>query len=110
MLCAVTTRVGDHQNAEGPGQQQDVVGLLLLVTVLGGYSFAMTVDAFSALQFLLLGGTFAGLLIFIWVEKHAANPIVDLRLFSQPALTLGALANTLVSTIMMATLIVGPIS
>lgn len=108
MLCAVSMRMDDRTEAAGGRQRQDVAGLLLLVTVLSGYSFAMTVDAFSALQFLLLGGTFAGLLIFIWVEKHAANPIVDLRLFSQPALTTGALANTLVSTIMMATLIVGP--
>lgn len=108
MLCAVTMRTGDHQNAESPRQRQDVAGLLLLVAVLGGYSFAMTVDAFTAQQLLLLGGTFAGLLIFIWIEKHAANPIVNLGLFSQPGLITGALANTLVSTIMMATLIVGP--
>ncbi|MEO0384713.1 MAG: MFS transporter [Pseudomonadota bacterium] len=108
MLYAATTRAGNHQNAASPRRRQDVAGLLLLVAVLGGYSFAMTVDAFSAPQFLLLVASLAGLLIFIRLEKHAANPIVDLRLFSQPALTTGALANTLVSTIMMATLIVGP--
>jgi MFS family permease len=107
-LCATSMRMDDHQGVVGTRQRQDVAGLLLLVAVLGGYSFAMTVDAFSTLQVLLLGGTFAGLLIFIWTEKHATNPIVDLRLFSQPALTIGAVANALVSTVMMATLIVGP--
>ena len=41
-------------------------------------------------------------------ETRAASPLIQLAMFRDPALSAGLAMSTLVSTVMMATLVVGP--
>jgi len=56
---------------------------------------------------LLLGAAFGGGL-FVRNERRAASPLIRLAMFRDPVLSGGLLMSTLVSTVMMATLVVGP--
>lgn len=49
-----------------------------------------------------------GLVLFVAVERHAHAPLVQLALLRNRVLTMGLLSMTLIATIMMATLVVGP--
>ncbi len=88
----------------------DVVGTLLLALSLGAYALAMTVGrgSFGALNVALLSAAALGLGLFLLVETKVASPLIRLAMFRDPTLSLGISTNALVSTVMMATLVVGP--
>jgi len=78
--------------------------------VLAAYALSMTAGggAFGALNLALLAGGLAGAAVFVFVESRVASPLVRLALFRNPVLSAGLPMNALVSTVMMATLVVGP--
>lgn len=94
--------------AERPGF--DHLGTLLLALTLAAYALAMTTGRGSFGPFnvaLLLASVFtAGL--FLLAEKRTASPLIHLAMFRNLALTSSLATSMLVSTVMMATLVVGP--
>ena len=88
----------------------DLVGTLLLALTLAAYALAMTIGrgTFSLLNLALLvaAATDAGL--FALAEMKASSPLLQLALFRDPLLSAGFGMSTLVTTVVMATLVVGP--
>ncbi|CAA7626537.1 MFS transporter [Magnetospirillum sp. UT-4] len=90
----------------GPGPAHfDRAGWVLLALTLAAYSTAMTAEGGGV--GLLAVAAVAGVL-FVRTEARAPDPLVSLELFRQTALGVGMAASALVSTVMMATLVVGP--
>ncbi|MGW6709325.1 MFS transporter [Streptomyces sp. NPDC054956] len=88
----------------------DHVGTLLLALTLAAYALAMTTGRgrFGPLNAVLLAGAALGAGLFVRAESRAASPLIRPARFRDPALSASLAMNTLVSTVMMATLVVGP--
>ena len=88
----------------------DTVGTLLLALTLAAYALAMTMGRgqFGALNLALLLAAGCGVGLFVLTETRAASPLIRLATFRDPALGAGFAMSMLVSTVMMATLVVGP--
>ena len=89
----------------------DHVGTLLLALTLGAYALATTLGQrgrFGTLNLALLVGAGCGLGLFVLAEARAASPLVRLVMFRDSGLSASLAMNALVSTVMMATLVVGP--
>jgi EmrB/QacA subfamily drug resistance transporter len=88
----------------------DHVGTLLLGLTLAAYALAMTLghDAFGPLNMTLLLAAAFGVGFFLLVEARIASPLIRLGMFRNPVLSAGLAMSTLVSTVMMSTLVVGP--
>ncbi|NMM07494.1 MFS transporter [Polaromonas sp.] len=88
----------------------DKVGTLLLALTLAAYALAMTIGrgSFGPLNLALLSAAFFGVGLFVLAESRAASPLIRLAMFSDPALSASLAMSALVSTVMMATLVVGP--
>ena len=90
--------------------QFDYLGTLLLAFTLAAYALGMTLGcgAFGPLNLALLLGALCGLLPFVLAESRAASPLIQLSLLRDRALCASLATGALVSTVMMATLVVGP--
>ncbi|GIH97288.1 MFS transporter [Planobispora siamensis] len=104
-----------HLRADDRGPQAgrarfDRVGTLLLALALGAYALAMTTGdgAFGPLNAVLLLAAVAGAGLFLLVETRTASPLIRPAMFRDRALSASLAMNALVSTVMMATLVVGP--
>ncbi|PKL77199.1 MAG: MFS transporter [Candidatus Melainabacteria bacterium HGW-Melainabacteria-1] len=88
----------------------DTVGSLLLVLTLSAYALAMTLGrgAFGWFNLVLLLAAGLGGGLFVLAQRRAASPLIPLALFRQRALSAGLAMSVLVSTVLMATLVVGP--
>ncbi len=88
----------------------DGLGTLLLALTLAAYALAMTMGrgSFGVLNAALLAAAFVGAGLFIRAEAKAASPLIRLAMFREPVLRAGVVMSALVSTVMMATLVVGP--
>lgn len=88
----------------------DVAGTLLLTLSLGAYALAMTVGrgSFGMLNVALLSAAVLGLALFLRVETKVASPLIRPAMLRDPVFSRGLSTNALVSTVMMATLVVGP--
>jgi MFS family permease len=88
----------------------DKLGTLLLVLTLAAYALAMTIGRghFGALNMALLLGAALGVGLFVLAEAKATSPLIRLTMFRDPVLSAGLALNAMVSTVMMATLVVGP--
>jgi EmrB/QacA subfamily drug resistance transporter len=88
----------------------DWLGTLLLAMTLGTYALAMTMGRgnFGALNAALLAAAILGTGLFVFVEARAASPLIRLTMLRNPVLSTGLAMSALVSTVMMATLVVGP--
>lgn len=87
----------------------DAAGTALLAATLTAFALATTVREGSAgvraaLLLLALGGALA----FALVERRLATPLIPLSMLSEAGLGAALATNGLVSTVMMATLVVGP--
>jgi len=99
------------RNLEGRERPRfDVAGTLLLALSLGAYALAMTVGrgSFGTLNVALLSVAAVGLGLFLLVEARVASPLIRPAMLRDPVLSRGLSTNALVSTVMMATLVVGP--
>ncbi len=88
----------------------DNVGTLLLALTLAAYALAMTIGrgSFGLLNVALLLAAVFGAGLFVLAEARATSPLIRLAMFRDPALGAGLAMSALVSTVMMATLVVGP--
>jgi MFS family permease len=88
----------------------DHVGTLLLALALAAYALAVTVGrgSFGALNVALLAAAVTGVGLFLFAEARAASPLIRLAMFRDSVLSASLAMSALVSTVMMATLVVGP--
>jgi MFS family permease len=85
------------------GERFDGVGTFLLAMTLAAYALAMTEGRRS----LLIAALFLAAL-FVRVEARQASPLIHLEMFGDRVRNAALLANALVTTVVMATLVVGP--
>ena len=85
-------------------------GTATLALALGAYTLAMTSSRghFGWLNVMLLGASLVGIGTFVAVERVASEPLVRPGTLRDVGLRAGLFMNTLVSTVMMSTLVVGP--
>jgi MFS family permease len=88
----------------------DRAGTLLLAITLAAYALAMTIGrgSLGPLNLALLVAAVVGVGFFALVEQRAAAPLLPLALFRHPLLSAGFAMSALVTTVVMATLVVGP--
>ncbi len=105
---------GDRRQAKtdkaGVAAGFDTAGTLLLVVTLMAYALAVTTGrgSFGALNIALLLAAVAGFGLFVRAETKAAAPLIRLAMFRNPVLAAGFAMSALVTTVVMATLVVGP--
>ena len=88
----------------------DKIGTLLLALTLAAYALAMTLGrgSFGSLNLALLAAAVLGVGLFLLAEARGSSPLIRLAMFRNPVLSGSLTMSTLVSTVMMATLVVGP--
>lgn len=88
----------------------DYFGTLLLALTLAAYALAMTIGrgSFGPINIALLLAAGLGIGLFMLVEARAVSPLIQLRAFRDLELSTSLAISTLVSTVMMTTLVVGP--
>ncbi len=88
----------------------DRLGTLLLALSLAAYALAMTIGrgSFGAFNLALLAAAALGAGLFVLAERKAAAPLIRLAMFRDPVLSASLAMSLLVSTVIMATLVVGP--
>ena len=87
-----------------------MVGTLLLALTLAAYALAMTMGrgSFGPLNAALLLAAAFGAGLFVLTEARVASPLIQLSRFRDPVLSASLITSALVSTVLMATLVVGP--
>ncbi|MFZ6761009.1 MFS transporter [Undibacterium sp. Ji50W] len=100
----------DPQQQSKTGARFDYIGTLLLALTLSAYALAMTLGRghFGALNLVLLLATVLGMTLFVLTEAKVSSPLLRIDMFRDPVLSTSLGMNALVSTVMMATLVVGP--
>jgi EmrB/QacA subfamily drug resistance transporter len=88
----------------------DPLGTLLLALTLAAYALAMTVGRgnFGLVNGALLALTALGMGLFVRAEARARSPLIRLAGLREPVLAAGLATSAIVSTVVMATLVVGP--
>ena len=88
----------------------DHPGTLLLALTLATYALAMTTGrgGFGLANAALLFAAACGVGLFVFVERRAATPLIKPAMLRDPVLSSSLATTALVSTVMMATLVVGP--
>lgn len=87
----------------------DAAGTLLLALTLGAYALAMSAGGgFGTVNLALLLAAGAGAWLFVLAGTRAASPLIPLALLRDRLLGARLGTTALVSTVMMATLVVGP--
>jgi EmrB/QacA subfamily drug resistance transporter len=100
-----------HPPAARPAAARfDAAGAFLLALALAAYALAMTLGRgrFGALNLALLAAAAVAGGVFVFAQARSAAPLLRPAMFADPALNAALAANLLVSTVMMATLVVGP--
>lgn len=100
----------DRRKLKAERTDLDIMGSLWLASSLGAYALAMTMGrgSFGVINGALLLTAGVGLSLFLRTEAKAASPLIQLKLFRDPVLSASLAMSTLVATVIMATLIVGP--
>ncbi len=88
----------------------DVIGSLVLVATLGTYALAMTTGRgdFGPVNLALLLMTILGAGLFAFTQSRVGSPLIQLSMLHDAKLRSNLESALLVSTVMMATLVVGP--
>lgn len=88
----------------------DAVGTVLLALTLTAYALAMTMGhgSVGVLNLALSFAAVVGAGLFVLAQARVASPLIRLALFRNPLLSTGFAMSTLVTTVVMATLVVGP--
>lgn len=100
----------DRREAKTKRVDIDAAGTILLASSLIAYTLAMTSwrGGFDPLGMGLLLAATTGTGLFLLVEARAAAPLISPKMLGDPRLSAGLVMNALVSTVVMATLVVGP--
>jgi MFS family permease len=93
----------EHFSAAAGVAGFDHPGTVLLAITLGSYCLAMTTG--HHLLLLVSGGV---LVLFVLLQRRAAAPLIPLALFGDSQFRAGFAMSVLVTTVVMATLVVGP--
>ncbi|MCO5081373.1 MAG: MFS transporter [Rhizobiaceae bacterium] len=86
----------------------DVTGMVLLAFSLSAYALAATMQGGIQSAMMLIGLAIGGFIAFLIVQSKVTSPLVRLDLFSRRSLSAGIISLALVSSIMMATLVIAP--
>lgn len=88
----------------------DTTGTLLLALTLAAYALAMTTarGSFGLVNMALLLLALIGAGIFYFAEARTPSPLIRMAMFRKLEMSASLVTSALVSTVMMATLIVGP--
>jgi EmrB/QacA subfamily drug resistance transporter len=88
----------------------DAAGTLVLALTLGAYALALTSGHghFGQINIALLLVAAVGCVVFVLVQTRVASPLVPMTMFRDRVLSAGLALTALVSTVLMATLVVGP--
>jgi len=100
----------DRQASTVDRTRFDHLGTLLLALTLAAYALAMTIGrgSFGPLNAALLLAAAVGAALFVSAEARAPSPLIRLAMFRDPGLSASLGMSALVSTVVMATLVVGP--
>ncbi len=106
----VRRHVPISRNARTTRVRFDIAGTGVLAATLAAYALAMTLGrtSFGPLNAALLIAAALGVALFVVIERKVASPLVQPALLRERALSTGLAASSLVSTVMMSTLVVGP--
>ncbi len=100
----------DRQTANAHRKRFDVTGTVLLALTLAAYALAVTLGHGSFglvnLGLLLMAFSIGG--AFLLAQSKAESPLIPLAIFRQSTLRAGFIMSALVTTVVMATLVVGP--
>ena len=110
LLLAFASLPLDRRASESRVPKLDVPGTLLLALILASYALAVTrgANGLGWVNALLLGVSAVGIALFLRIERQAAAPLIRLSMFRDARLSAGLVMSAVVSTVMMATLVVGP--
>ncbi|HBP90572.1 MAG TPA: MFS transporter, partial [Nitrospiraceae bacterium] len=88
----------------------DKVGTLVLALTLAAYALAVTIGrgSFGSLNMALLLAGAIGVGLFVLAEARAASPLIRLAIFRDRVLSASLAMSALVTTVVTATLVVGP--
>ena len=100
----------DHARARTDRAPFDSPGTFLIAVTLAAYALAMTIGRghFGPQNIALLLIAALGIGLFLFAEAKIASPLIPLTIFRQRVLSTSLTMSLLVSTVMMATLVVGP--
>ncbi len=100
----------DQPRAMARNKGLDFHGTVLLALTLALFAFSMTLGrgSFGWLNATLLAAAILGVALFVRTEMKAASPLIEMAMLRKPELGASLVASMLVSTVMMATLVVGP--
>jgi EmrB/QacA subfamily drug resistance transporter len=109
-LLALRTLPADRRAANADRPTFDAVGTLLLALTLAAYALAMTIGRgrFGLHNLALLSTAIVGVILFAFTQRRVASPLLEVAMFREPTLSASLAMSVLVSTVMMATLVVGP--
>jgi EmrB/QacA subfamily drug resistance transporter len=110
LLLACRFLPADREEMKTDRTRFDVLGTLLLALTLAAYALAMTVGRgrFGLLNVALLLVAAFGVGLFVLTEVNVVSPLISLSMFRNPVLSAGFVMSTLVTTVVMSTLVVGP--
>jgi EmrB/QacA subfamily drug resistance transporter len=110
VLLAYRYLPADRRRPNNDGRAFDGVGTLLLVLTLAAYALAMTIGHgnFGSLNAVLLLSSVSGAALFVFSQARSSSPLIRLEIFREPGLSAGLAMSAIVSTVLMATLVVGP--
>lgn len=108
LLLAYRYLPADRPRTGGAGA--DPAGTVLLALALAAYALSMTIGrgSFGPLNLALLAAAACAGASFVYAETKAATPLVRLAMLRNPVLGAGLAMSALVTTVVMATLVVGP--
>jgi len=100
----------DRPEPTPTGAGLDLWGALLLAATLVSYALAVTMGRgrYGPFHPGLLLAALVGVGLFVRVEKRSTAPLIRLAVFRDHPLSVSLVQNVLVSTVLMATLVVGP--
>lgn len=100
----------DRQSSQKERVRFDHTGTLLLALTLAAYALAMTIGrgGFGLSNAVLFFAAIVGAVLFALAETRSAAPLIRLAMLRNPVLSAGFAMSTLVTTVVMATMVVGP--
>ncbi|MDF2509464.1 MAG: yebQ [Microbacterium sp.] len=106
----VGTTGADEGQTGGPRRGFDLPGMILLTVAVALYTLAVTSpgDQASWPTLPLLGGAVVAAGLFAMRERRTSHPLLAPVLLRNRTVSLGAILNLIVGTVMMSTLVVGP--
>ena len=110
LLIARRTLPEDRAVAKAARKGFDAVGTGLLALSLAAYGLSMTTGrgSFGPRNLAPLLLALFGIVLFALVQARVESPVIRLRMFRNRTLSTGLAMSVVVSTVMMATLVVGP--